>query len=105
MTSEGLQVGIEYNQQLLGDLIVVEMIETTPSRIKLPDWQRTLKGRVIAVGPGRMLPYGERAPMATAVGDVVSFKATAGMDADYGVGQKIRIMRDTDVDAFYPEAT
>jgi co-chaperonin GroES (HSP10) len=33
------------------------------------------------------------------IGDIVSFSATAGMDSDYGVGKKIRLMRDTDVDA------
>jgi len=33
------------------------------------------------------------------VGDIVSFAATAGMDADYGVGKKVRLMRDSDVDA------
>ena len=31
--------------------------------------------------------------------DTVTFAATAGMDSDYGVGKKIRLMRDTDVDA------
>jgi co-chaperonin GroES (HSP10) len=45
-----------------------------------------------------MLPLGERAPMECRVGDVVTFAATAGMDSDYGVGKKIRLMRDTDVD-------
>ena len=46
-----------------------------------------------------MLPLGERAPMECKVGDVVTFAATAGMDADFGVGKKIRLMRDSDVDA------
>jgi chaperonin GroES len=77
----------------------VELLDKAEGVIKLPDWQRTLRGEVIAVGPGRMLPLGERAPMECRVGDTVSFAATAGMDSDYGVGKRIRLMRDSDVDA------
>ena len=91
---------IEFKQQLLDDFIVVALIDVPASelRIKLPDWQRTLRGEVTATGPGRMLPYGGRAPMETKVGDIVTFAATAGMDSDYGVGRKIRMMHDEDVD-------
>jgi chaperonin GroES len=90
---------IEFSQQLLDDLIAVEPLDKVEGVIKLPDWQRILRGEVVAVGPGRMLPRGERAPMETKVGDVVTFAATAGMDSSYGVGKAIRLMRDTDVDA------
>jgi co-chaperonin GroES (HSP10) len=93
-------VTIEFKQQLLDDFIVVALIDTPAAQsvIKLPDWQRTLRGEVTARGPGRMLPFGGRAPMETKVGDIVTFAATAGMDTDYGVGRKIRMMHDTDVD-------
>ena len=90
---------IDFSQRLLDDLIAVELLDKAEGVIKLPDWQRILRGEVVAVGPGRMLEYGERAPMECSVGDIVSFAATAGMDSDYGVGKKIRLMRDTDVDA------
>jgi co-chaperonin GroES (HSP10) len=89
---------IVFGQQLLDDLIAVALLDKAEGVIKLPDWQRTLRGEVIAVGPVRMLPLGERAPMQTKVGDIVTFAAPAGMDSDYGVGKKIRLMRDTDVD-------
>jgi co-chaperonin GroES (HSP10) len=91
---------IQFKQTLLDDFIVVALIDTPASQgmIKLPDWQRTLRGEVTATGPGRMLPFGGRAPMETKVGDIVTFAATAGMDTDYGVGRKIRMMHDTDVD-------
>lgn len=94
-------MSIAFNQTLLDDMIVVALLEepAAQGRIKLPDWQRTLRGEVTAIGPGRMLPFGGRAPMETRVGDIVTFAATAGMDSDYGVGRKIRLMRDTDVDA------
>ena len=90
---------IDFSQKLLDDLIAVALLDKAEGVIKLPDWQRILRGEVVAVGPGRMLPLGERAPMECRVGDVVSFSATSGMDSDYGVGRKIRMMRDTDVDA------
>ena len=89
---------ISFTQLLLDDLIAVALLDKTDGMIKLPDWQRTLRGEVVAVGPGRILPLGERAPMECRVGDTVSFAATAGMDSDYGVGKKVRLMRDTDVD-------
>lgn len=93
-------MAIEFRQQLLDDMVAVALIDLPARelRIKLPDWQRTLRGEVIAAGPGRMLPYGGRAPMACKIGDKVSFAATAGMDSDFGVGRKVRMMRDTDVD-------
>jgi chaperonin GroES len=90
---------IDFSQRLLDDLIAVALLDKAEGVIKLPDWQRVLRGEVVAAGPGRMLEYGERAPMECKIGDIVSFSATAGMDSDYGVGKKIRLMRDTDVDA------
>ena len=89
---------INFTQQLLDDLVAVACLDKAEGVIKLPDWQRILRGEVVAVGPGRKLPLGERAPMECRVGDLVTFAATAGMDADYGVGKKVRLMKDTDVD-------
>ena len=91
---------IEFRQRLLDDMIAVALIGESAAKgvIKLPDWQKYLRGTVIAVGPGRMLPEGGRAPMETAVGDVVTFSPTAGMESDYGVGRPVRLMRDVDVD-------
>jgi chaperonin GroES len=92
---------INFTQQLLDDLVAVACLDKAEGVIKLPDWQRILKGEVVAVGPGRMLPLGERAPMECRIGDTVSFSAAAGMDSSYGVGKSIRLMRDTDVDAVW----
>lgn len=95
---------VEFTQLLLDDLVAVALLDKAEGVIKLPDWQRVLRGEVVAVGPGRMLPLGERAPMECRVGDIVTFAATAGMDADFGVGKKIRLMKDTDVDTIEVEA-
>lgn len=96
---------IEYKQQLLNDKIAVEL-DSEPAakgRIKLPDWQKYLRGTVIAVGPGRALPNGERAPMVCKVGDRISFPPTAGMDANLGSTQQIRLMRDDDVECVWED--
>lgn len=94
----------EFKQQLLNDLIVVQLLDPVNGRIKLPDWQRVLRGVVLAVGPGAMLYSGERAPMETKVGDTVSFGAAVGMDTSYGAHMNVRMMRDSDVDAVLEEA-
>jgi co-chaperonin GroES (HSP10) len=93
-------MSIAFGQRLLDDMIAVALIDQPAAmgRIKLPDWQKFLRGTVIATGPGKMLPFGERAPMETKVGDTVTFSPTAGMTSDYGVGKQVRMMRDTDVD-------
>ena len=49
----------------------------TKSGIVLPDTaekEKPIKGKVIAVGPGKLTEKGERNPMAVKVGDIVLFK-------------------------------
>lgn len=51
--------------------------EVTKSGIVLPDTvdkERPEKGEVVAVGEGRLLDNGQRAPMGVKKGDVVMFK-------------------------------
>lgn len=89
---------VEFKQRPLSDLIVVEMAQAPrDQRILLPDWQRTLEGVVVAVGPGKPLYNGTTAPMLCKVGDKVVFGAATGMESSYA-GASIRIMRDGDVD-------
>lgn len=63
----------------MDDRILVEPVEesvTTVSGIVLPDThskERPQKGRVLAVGPGKMLEDGKRAPMSVKVGDTVLY--------------------------------
>lgn len=64
----------------LGDRLVVEPIgedEITKAGIILPDTvdkEKPEKGKVIAIGPGKLLENGQRAPLDLKVGDVVIFK-------------------------------
>lgn len=94
---------IEFVQQLLEDFIIVQMAEEVKSTIKLTQWQRTLRGTVLAAGPGKLTYKGTRLPMTTQVGDLVTFAATAGMDSSYGAHVRVRMMRDSDVDAVLEE--
>lgn len=92
---------MEFRQKLLDDLIVVEMLTESASKggIAHVDYRRPMRGRVVAIGPGKLLPFGVRVEMECKVGDTVAFAPTAGMDMSYGIGKSARIMRDSDVDA------
>ncbi len=64
----------------LGDNVIVKPIlkeEVTKAGIVLPDTvdkERPEKGKVLAVGPGRVTADGKTLPMRVKVGDVVLFK-------------------------------
>jgi len=67
----------------LGDKVVVKAStaeERTAGGIVLPDAarERPSQGKVIAVGPGRSLESGERAPMSVKVGDTVVYSKYGG---------------------------
>lgn len=79
----------EFPIQLLEELIAVQPESKPPGiKIVLPDWSRTLRGTVIATWPGAK---------SVAVGDVVGFTATTGMESVFD-GKTIRIMRESDID-------
>lgn len=51
--------------------------KTTKSGIVIPDTaekEKPIKGKVLAVGPGKVNERGERSPMSVKVGDTVLFK-------------------------------
>lgn len=89
---------VEFKQQLVGDLVAIQPDDVDlQTVIKLPDWQRNLRGTVLAVGPGAPLPGGGFKPMECQVGDRVVFGAASGMESRYQ-HTLIRIMRDDDID-------
>ncbi|HUU21979.1 MAG TPA: co-chaperone GroES [Phycisphaerae bacterium] len=71
--------------ELINDRIAVVRVppnETSKGGIVLPDsfkMAEIASGIVAVVGPGEVLPSGERAPMHTKVGDRVVFMPRAGM--------------------------
>lgn len=64
----------------LSDHVFIESLEeekTTKSGIVIPDTaekEKPVKGKVIAVGPGRRNEKGELVPMSVKVGNIVLFK-------------------------------
>lgn len=68
------------NFKPLSNHIFIEPIEedqTTKSGIVIPDTaekERPIKGKIVAVGPGKLTEKGERLPMSVKVGDIVLFK-------------------------------
>jgi chaperonin GroES len=69
----------------LGDHILVkpgEAEQVTASGLVLPDTaqKKPREGEVLAVGPGRLLENGKRAPMEVSVGDVVVYAQYGGTE-------------------------
>ena len=67
----------------LGDKVVVQAStaeERTSGGIVLPDAAREKpqQGKVVAVGPGRLLESGDRAPMSVKEGDTVIYSKYGG---------------------------
>ena len=85
----------------LDDRVVVETLEAedkTAGGILLPDTakQKPQRGRVLAVGPGKLLDDGKRQPMAVAVGDEVLYGRYAGNEVEVH-GKDLKIMRESDL--------
>ena len=74
------------NIKPLGDNVVIKISEketVTASGIVLPDTadkEKKEEGEVVAVGPGKTLENGSRAPMDIQVGQTVLFKKWGGDD-------------------------
>lgn len=87
----------------LGDRIVVrrfEAEEKTAGGILLPDTAKNKpqRGKVLAVGAGRLLKDGTRRPLQVKEGDTVLFTAWAGDEyKERSSGDNILLMREEDV--------
>ncbi len=85
----------------LDDRIVVEANsaeEKTAGGILLPDTakQKPQQGKVIAVGPGKLLESGTRVMLDVKVGDTVMYGKYSGSDVEVN-GTEYKIMRESDV--------
>jgi chaperonin GroES len=86
----------------LGDRIVVrrnDADEKSAGGILLPDTAKNKpqKGKILAVGAGRLLKNGTRQPLQVKVGDAVLFTAWAGDEYKDGQSNNILLMREEDV--------
>ena len=85
----------------LGDKILVKRVEaetTTKSGIVLPDTakEKPKRGKILALGDGKRLDNGERAPFAVKKGDEVLFTSYAGTEVKID-GEELLIMSEEDV--------
>src|SRR5580658_1086681 len=92
----------------LGDRIVVrrnDAEEKTAGGILLPDTAKNKpqKGKILAVGAGRLLKDGTRRGVQVKVGDNVIFTAWAGDEYKDGQQSNILLMREEDILAVVDE--
>jgi len=85
----------------LDDRVVVEPLsaeEKTAGGIVLPDaaQEKSQRGKVLAVGPGRILDGGKRATVAVQVGDEVLFGKYGGTEIEVD-GKDLKILRESDI--------
>ena len=85
----------------LQDRVIVkasEAEEKTKSGILLPDTakEKPTKGKVIAVGPGRLDDKGKPMELGLRVGDTVYYGKYSGTDVEVD-GEKFVILRESDV--------
>ena len=91
----------DLNMRPLDDRVVVEVLEAeekTAGGILLPDTakQKPQRGRVIAVGPGKLLDSGTRVSMSVGKGDEVIFGRYSGSDVNIE-RKEYKIMREGDI--------
>lgn len=87
----------------LHDRILVKRLEeerTSPGGIVIPDTaaEKPVKGKVIAVGNGKILESGEIRPLDVKVGDKVLFGKYSGTEVKVD-GEELLVMREDDITA------
>ncbi len=85
----------------LDDRVVVKPLdaeETTAGGIVLPDaaQEKPQRGKVLAVGEGRLMDSGTRGELSVAVGDEVIFGKYGGSDVEVN-GEEMKILRESDI--------
>lgn len=85
----------------LDDRVVVEPQEAeerTSGGIVLPDTaqERPQRGKILSVGPGKLLDSGKRGKLSVAIGDVVIYGKYSGTDIEVA-GNDVKILRETDI--------
>jgi chaperonin GroES len=101
MARESKEKDVQLRIRPLDDRVVVESLEAeekTAGGILLPDTakQKPQRGRVLAVGPGKLRDNGQRDPLAVSKGDEVLFGRYSGNDVEVD-GRELKIMREGDI--------
>lgn len=89
------------NLKPMGDRIVVQGVESesvTASGIIIPDTskEKPQEGKVVAVGPGKLLDSGERVAPEVAVGDTVIYSKYSGTEFKID-GEEYLVLSERDV--------
>lgn len=95
------------NIKPLGERIVLKVLESeekTKSGIVLPDTakEKPQMGKVLAVGSGKVLDNGEKAPLEVKVGDQVLFAKYAGTEVKLD-GEEYMVLKESDILAIIPQ--
>jgi len=95
------------NIKPLGERIVLKVLESeekTKSGIVLPDTakEKPQMGKVLAVGSGKVLNNGEKAPLEVKVGDQVLFAKYAGTEVKLD-GEEYMVLKESDILAIIPQ--
>ena len=85
----------------LGDRLIVRAVEeeeTTASGLVLPDTakEKPQKGKVLAVGDGKLDDSGERVPLVVSEGDAVLYSKYGGTEIKVD-GEDLLVLRESDV--------
>ena len=85
----------------LDDRVVIEPLdpeEVTAGGIVLPDAAREKpqRGKVVAVGAGKLLDSGNRGELSVSVGDEVIFGKYGGSEVEVN-GEEFKILRESDI--------
>ena len=85
----------------LDDRVVVKPVEAeerTAGGIVLPDSakEKPQRGKVVSVGPGKLLENGQRGSLSVAIGDEVIYGKYSGTDIEVA-GKDVKILRESDI--------
>ncbi|MEE8169788.1 MAG: co-chaperone GroES [Phycisphaerae bacterium] len=85
----------------LDDRVVVQQDqaeEKTAGGIVLPDaaQEKPYRGKVLAVGPGKLSDTGNRGPLSVRVGDTVLYGRYSGAEVDIS-GKEFQVVRESDI--------
>lgn len=85
----------------LGERIVIKVLESeekTKSGIVLPDTakEKPQMGKVLAVGPGKIMENGQRVPLEVKEGETVLFAKYAGTEVKLD-GEEYMLLKESDV--------
>ncbi|TWU48412.1 co-chaperone GroES [Rubripirellula reticaptiva] len=89
------------NLRPLDDRVVVKPEDaesTTAGGIVLPDsaQEKPQRGKIVAVGPGKLMDSGVRGELSVAVGDTVIFGKYGGSNIEVD-GVELKILRESDI--------